>query len=331
MPEATVAHDLPRRQHQALIVLRYRAETMMISEEVVEFESQGATLRGLLLFGGHAAGPQPLVVMAHGTSATIQMVAIDYARCFAHAGLNVLLYDHRNFGASGGEPRCEINPWVQCRGYVDAISFAEKLPQVDANQIGIWGESFSGSHVVLVAACDRRVRCVVAQTPSLGATQPDLPPSQEVFERLQETLRHGDVRGGPDCTVGPLPVVSFDPESVPSLLHPIQAFRWFIDFGGRPGSRWVNRATRVLPKTPVPYSAYLCAPFLSAPTLFTVALDDEMPGANPRVARQVYELIPGNKQWNEISGGHFGLLYPDGVLFRQAADAATAFLRQHLF
>jgi alpha-beta hydrolase superfamily lysophospholipase len=54
--------------------------------------------------------------MAHGTSATIQMVAIEYARAFAREGLAALIYDHRGFGRSGGEPRLEINPWVQCRG-----------------------------------------------------------------------------------------------------------------------------------------------------------------------------------------------------------------------
>jgi alpha-beta hydrolase superfamily lysophospholipase len=43
--------------------------------------------------------------MAHGTSATVQMVAIEYARAFARAGIAALIYDHRNFGRSGGEPR----------------------------------------------------------------------------------------------------------------------------------------------------------------------------------------------------------------------------------
>ena len=68
----------------------------------VEFASEGATLRGLLYLPDAKAGKAPLVVMAHGTSATIHMVADKYAEAFCRAGLAALLYDHRNFGASGG-------------------------------------------------------------------------------------------------------------------------------------------------------------------------------------------------------------------------------------
>ena len=74
------------------------------------------------------------------------------AEVFAAAGVSALLFDHRNLGASGGEPRQEINPWVQCRGYRDAIDFASMLADHDPARIGIWGDSFSGGEVFLVAA-----------------------------------------------------------------------------------------------------------------------------------------------------------------------------------
>jgi len=34
---------------------------------------------------------------------------------------------HLNLGISGGEPRQEINPWVQSRGYRDAVTFASTI------------------------------------------------------------------------------------------------------------------------------------------------------------------------------------------------------------
>jgi alpha-beta hydrolase superfamily lysophospholipase len=77
--------------------------------ETVEFASHGAVLRGRL-YRRASRRPQACVVMAHGTSATIGMVADRYAEAFHDAGLAVLLYDHHGFGASGGEPRLEINP-----------------------------------------------------------------------------------------------------------------------------------------------------------------------------------------------------------------------------
>ena len=84
--------------------------------ETVEFPSEGALLRGRFYRPDRVA-PFPVVIMTHGTTATITMAVDRYAEVFCSAGLAVLLYDHRNFGTSGGEPRQEINPWIQARGY----------------------------------------------------------------------------------------------------------------------------------------------------------------------------------------------------------------------
>lgn len=140
--------------------------------EVHEFPSEGALLRGRL-YRPLGARPRPVVVMTHGT-ATISMVTDRYAEVFQEAGLAVLLYDHRNFGDSGGEPRQEINPWVQARGYRDAITFVGSLDGIDSGAIAIWGDSYSAAEVLVVGAVDERVAAVVAQVPACG---PELPPS----------------------------------------------------------------------------------------------------------------------------------------------------------
>lgn len=215
---------------------------MNLLETPVEFQSEGALLRGLLLTPAGAPKACPAVILAHGTSATINMVAIEYARAFCRIGLAALIYDHRNFGRSDGDPRQEINPWTQCRGYIDALNFACSRPEVDATQ----------------------------------------------------------------------------------------AFRWFIDYGGRPGSRWENRVIRVLPPTQLPYSPFLCAPFLKAPVLLIVAPDDEMVHCNYQVTRQAFDSIPGPKRWYDIAGGHFGMIYHPSDLFEEAAAAQAAFLHEWL-
>jgi len=299
-------------------------------ERGVEFASEGATLRGRLIVPGGPARPRPAVIMAHGTSATIEMVAIEYARAFARAGLVALIFDHRNFGRSDGEPRCEINPWVQCRGYLAALDFAGRCAEIDPERIGLWGDSYSGGQVVVVAACDPRPQAVVAQCPVFGPTLPALPPSPADFAIFRDILWRGDVRATPETTTGPLPVVSFDPVGWPSLLAPVQAFRWFIDYGGRPGSGWVNRASRVIPPTAVAYQPLICAPHVQVPTLLMVAPEDEMLHANVKVTRHAYDLMPGRKRWVDIAGGHFGLLYHPGGLFDEAARIQAAFLNESL-
>ena len=295
----------------------------------VEFGSEGATIRGRLYLPPSVKNP-PLVIMAHGTSATIAMVADKYAESFCRSGLAVLLYDHRNFGISDGEPRQEINPWTQCRGYRDAVEFATTLEEVDGSRIGLWGDSYTGGQVVLVGSMEERVKAVVAQCPVFGAEQPQLAPNAHNFAVLKEILAEGDIRGSTDTTIGPLPVVSFDPIAIPSLLLPVQAFRWFIDYGGRAGTRWVNRVTRVIPRTQVPYSPFLCAPFLKQPTLMIVAPDDEMAHANYKASKAAFSLIPGDKEWYDIDGGHFGLLYHPSELFDRASRMQADFLRKWL-
>jgi cephalosporin-C deacetylase-like acetyl esterase len=104
------------------------------------------------------AGPTPTVVMAHGYSAVKEMYLDRFAEAFAEAGIGAVVFDNRNFGASDGEPRQEIDPWRQIRDYRDAITWASGLSEVDAERIGIWGSSYSGAHVLVVGAIDRRVK-----------------------------------------------------------------------------------------------------------------------------------------------------------------------------
>jgi pimeloyl-ACP methyl ester carboxylesterase len=296
----------------------------------VEFPSEGATLRGLLFLPEKQHGKRPLVIMTHGTSATMFMVTDKYADTFRRSGMAVLLYDHRNFGRSGGEPRQEINPWIQCRGYRDAINFAVTLEDVDQNRIALWGDSYSGGQVVVVGALDQRVKAIVAQCPVFGEKPPPVKPNSTNFKRFSDIFSQEDVKGSPGTTTGPMPVVSFDQVGTPSLLKPIQAFRWFVDYGGRHGTNWINHVTRVIPSTAVPYHPILCAPFVNVPTLLMVAPEDEMVHANYSVARQAYDLLSGSKKWYDIAGGHFGLLYYPGELFEEASRVQTQFLEKWL-
>lgn len=297
--------------------------------EPVAFRSEGATLRGLLLRPDAASNP-PVVIMAHGITATIRMVIDEYAEVFRRHGLAVLLYDHRNLGASDGDPRQEVNPWIQCRGYRHAIDFVQTLDGVDRERIALWGDSYSAGEVLVVGAVDERVTAIVAQIPVCGRTPPTLEPTAANFASIRASLLSGEVGGGPDVTLGPLPVVSPDQLGTPSLLEPLQAYRWFIEYGARHGTGWQNRVTRVLPHTPVPYNPVLCAPFVSPPTLMMVAPDDEMPHADYGVARSAYALMPDPKEWCDIAGGHFGLLYHPGPLFDEASDIQAAFLQRWL-
>lgn len=137
---------------------------------LIEFQSQGATLRGRLYLPPRSDGPPPVVIMAHGFSATIDgMVADHFAEAFCQAGVAVLLYDHYGFGGSGGEPRQQIDRWLQVIGYRDAIGFASSFVEVDSSRLALWDDSLSGGCVVVAAALDPRARAIVVQVPALDS------------------------------------------------------------------------------------------------------------------------------------------------------------------
>lgn len=297
----------------------------------VEFPSQGATLRGRLYLPGGAEGPHPALVMAHGFSATIVgMVADEYAEVFREAGCAVLLYDHRNFGVSGGEPRQQVNRWVQTRGYLDALAFLGRTAGIDPERLGLWGDSASGGEALIAAALEPRVRVVLAQVPACGSQPPPPDPDGSLFARLRATILQGDLRAAPENTVGPLPVVSANPRKDPPLLTPVTAFRWFIEYGGRFGTRWENWGTVGGPASPVPLHPGLFTPHLGARVLALIARGDEMPGAEAPVARAAVEAVPGAREIVDLDGGHFGLLHSPGPIFDDSCRRQRAFLERHL-
>ena len=107
----------------------------------IEFDAEGVTLRGWLYLPDEATGPVPTVVMAHGFSAVKEMYLDSFAEAFAAGGLGALVFDNRNFGASDGEPRQEIDPWAQVRDYRHTITWAQARSEVDADRIGVWGSA----------------------------------------------------------------------------------------------------------------------------------------------------------------------------------------------
>lgn len=137
----------------------------------VRFNAGGVQLAGWLYLPETGEGTYPLVVLSHGFSAVRRMGLDDYAQVFERAGLACLVYDHRGFAESQGEPRHEVDPWQQIHDMRDAISFARSLPEVDPERIGVWGTSYAGSHVIVVGAIDRRVKCVVAQVPLMSGSR----------------------------------------------------------------------------------------------------------------------------------------------------------------
>ena len=79
-------------------------------------------------------------------------------------GLQVLAFDYRHFGASDGSPRNHLDPHEQQQDVRNGISWLRTLHEVDANNIGGWGISLGGVHMLHLGAYDRRLKAVVCCT-----------------------------------------------------------------------------------------------------------------------------------------------------------------------
>ena len=146
----------------------------MVQQQNVEFAAENDVILRGWLFVPDGPGPHPAITMAHGFAGVKEHGLERFAQVFAAAGFVVLVHDHRGFGASGGSPRYDIDPWVQIADWRRAISFLESQPFVDPDRIGLWGSSYAGGHAIVLGATDRRLRAVVAQVPTISGYQQSL-------------------------------------------------------------------------------------------------------------------------------------------------------------
>ncbi|HWH30361.1 MAG TPA: alpha/beta fold hydrolase [Mycobacteriales bacterium] len=110
-------------------------------------------------------GGRPVAVMAHGFGGTKDSGLQPFAERLAAAGIEVLAFDFRGFGASEGGPRQTVSVQRQLEDYRAAMAAAARLPGVDAHRLVLWGASLSGGHVLAAAAGRDDVAAVVALAP----------------------------------------------------------------------------------------------------------------------------------------------------------------------
>lgn len=135
---------------------------------------------------------RPCVVMAHGFGATRDSGLEPFAERFQAAGADVLVFDYRGFGASDGAPRQAVDHRRHREDYRAVVAHARSMPGIDPDRIVLWGSSYSGGHVVAVAAGDPRIAGVIAQ----GAAMDGLVATREIVRyggprQLLRLVGHG--------------------------------------------------------------------------------------------------------------------------------------------
>jgi fermentation-respiration switch protein FrsA (DUF1100 family) len=293
-----------------------------LEREDVRFRSGDEECAAWLYRPDGAAGDAPCVVLAHGFAGVREARLGAYAERFAGAGYVALVFDYRYFGGSGGEPRQLVDVPRQLDDWRAALAFARQLDGVDAGRVAAWGTSYSGGHVVTLAAEGERLAAVIAQTPFTDgfATLRSLGPAHNI--RLTVAALRDIAAGALGRGTRPIAVVAApgetaamnSPDALPGYLALFpEGYAWPNEF--------VPRKTLNLPW----YRPVRKASAVRVPLLVQVVTEDVI--TPPEPARETARRAPRGELL-EYPGGHFDIYV--GEPFERAVGDQIAFLDRNV-
>jgi uncharacterized protein len=297
-----------------------------VDREQVAFASAGIALAGYLYRpAAQPPGKLPCVVMAHGFSGTMDRL-FGYAERFAQAGMAVLVFDYRNFGASGGQPRQLIDIPGQQANWRAAIGFARQHPALDPQRIALWGSSLGGAHAVTIAAADPALAAVVAQVPWLGDGRPPGRKLRHALRLSSLKLTVAAVRDAIRARQGRPPLlvpVLGEPGTTAMFTDP--KAREALAAKGTEGTLWRNQFAPRIVFSLARYEPAAVIDRLTMPLL--VCLGDQDQDIPVDWAQAVVARAPKG-QVRRYPGSHFELYY--GPLYEQVVADQLQFLTAHL-
>jgi alpha-beta hydrolase superfamily lysophospholipase len=279
----------------------------------VEFECRGDRCAAWLYPVDTAVSPAPLVVLAHGLSGTRRDGLGPFAERFAAAGIAALVFDHRGFGDSGGEPD-RFHPARQLEDWRAAIAFARSLDGVDADRVATFGSSMGGGNALAAAAGDAGIAAAVSQVPFLDMLRQAHRSAPSVAGRILLDAvrgRHLPAVGRPD---------------EPAFINAPggeAGWRHVVSIGE--DSRWRNRVSSRWLLGP-PYRPARHAAGLHCPWLVCVGEADRVARPGPAIAAARRAPLGELRTYPGVD--HFDIY--DGPEFEAVVGDEVAFLRRHL-
>jgi alpha-beta hydrolase superfamily lysophospholipase len=283
-----------------------------MTREEIQFDADGAQCAAWLYSPGSGNGPAPIVVMAHGLSGTRRDRLGPFAERFAEEGMAALIFDHRGFGESGGEPDL-FDPSRQLEDWRAAIDCARAHPGVDPDRVATFGSSMGGGNALAAAAGDPGVAAAVSQVPFLDMSQAHRAPRPVVARMLLAAARGGH-----------LPAVG-RPDEPAFINAPGAEAGWRRVVSEGEDSRWRNRVSaRWLVASPFRRSRHAAG--LHCPWLVCVGEADRV--AHPAAAIAAARRAPKGELRTYPGVDHFDIY--DGPEHEAVVADELAFLRRHL-
>ena len=289
-----------------------------IDQKTITFWSDGSRLQGTIFTPKGIALEEKLpgILLIHGWGGHRGNLNKNYAPHFAKLGFVVMTFDLRSWGESDGffvaettlppvnsvanvdvsgqHIRSIVNPSKMLDHARAALSWFVAEPNLQANNIGVWGTSFGGSLAVVTAANDRRVKALVTQMAPVN--------NQATFGQIPEGMVSAWETQRARGEITPYP----GPESASPGLR------------GYPDMIAMKR-----------YDPAAYWPKVSSPTLIIDAENEEL--FDRRVnGLALHQSLKGRiaTNYKVIEGKHYDLYRGDG--YEQALKAAQDWFLEHL-
>ncbi|MGI9157779.1 MAG: alpha/beta hydrolase [Marmoricola sp.] len=301
--------------------------------ETITFDSHGTRCEAWYLRASSetltTSAGRPCVVMGHGFGATRDAGLLPFAERFAAAGTDVLVFDYRGFGTSEGSPRQDVNHAKHRQDYHAAVAAARAREGVDPGRVAIWGSSYSGGHVVVVAAQDPSIRAVVSQGAAMDGLAALFGVQKSGGTGKTTALTTAGLRDlGRALTGRPpylVPIVG-GPDSTAVISAPGAETGYQAIMGPTFRNEMCARGIlRIALNRPVTY-----ADKVTCPTFIVVAEQDNIaPVASVHeVARKLGERLGNEVEVLSFDCGHFDIYV--GEVFERSVAAQVEFLRRVL-
>ena len=299
-----------------------------VTSKEVTYYSDGVACYGKIFFpkGFSSTGKTPGVVLGQGWAGTHFSIE-KYGARFAERGLVAMAIDYRGWGSSDSfisqsqpsvtrgdlEPvrddrrfaatkadvvlkRTRLIPMKQVEDYRSALSYLQGEPGVDPDRIGIWGSSFAGGNVIVVAALDSRVKAIVGQVPAISGKSAPTGPVPLRGRLLEDAIKRARTGQGAEYETGFSVRRMVDVETQQTVAE-YRPFHYLKSVGDRP-------------------------------VLLIPAEKDELIN-NKDNAYAALDMLTGPKKLIEVPGiTHFEMYI--GQAFEISSNAAANWFREHL-
>lgn len=304
-----------------------------MQREEVEFSSSGLTLRGWLYLPDAATSASvPAVVLAGGWCYVRELVMPYYAEAFVEAGVAALVFDYENLGVSDGHNRQHLDPWAQIRNYQSALTYLEGRLEIDSERLGAWGISYSGGHVLILAAIDPRVRTIVSQIPVVDGYRNmrrvhGTMGYRKLWDTILEDRRRREIDPNDRLYI---PHATADPDHDLSAWPFPETFHTFAALKASEAPLYENRSTVESVDLLLNYDVMPFVPrVLNTPTLMIVAEGDDLTLWDLEI--ETFNALPVvDKKLTILEHTSHMTLYSDQSKLARAAAAATSWFETTL-